>query len=222
MTKLNAYSIKGTKLKGISLPKNFTESKNMSLLAQAIRVYQNSTHLGLSKTKSRGEISLSTRKVWRQKGTGRARHGARSAPIFVGGSKAHGPKGMKRKLKLPKKMKQKALATALSLKAREGKVIAVDKISTIKKTKEAAGLIEKIVNKEKDIKEKSRFTICLTDNSNARLVFRNIKNTSIVRFNDLNAHDVYFGGTLIVDKDALVSTRKPLKKSKTEKGGNKK
>ena len=108
---------------------------NKILLTQAIRVYTARRHPGLSKVKTRGEVIASTRKIYRQKGTGQARHGAISAPIFVGGGVAHGPKGVKRQLSLPKKMRRKALSIALSVKAKEGNLLVVEGISKLKKNK---------------------------------------------------------------------------------------
>lgn len=212
MSKANVYSVKGVKGQAITLPKNFSEKENKILLAQAIRVYENRLHPGLSKTKRRGEVIATTRKVWRQKGTGRARHGARSAPIFVGGGKAHGPTGTKRQLVLPKKMRQKSLNIALSMKAKNGQVIVVDNTSSLKKTKEAQSLIDKIVSKEKKMEKSQRFTFVLTDgNLQARLALRNIKKVGVIDYKNLNAYQVFFGEVLIFDKD-IFDTKKGSKK----------
>lgn len=212
MSKANVYSAKGIKRPAITLPKNFREKENKTLLAQAIRVYENRLHPGLSKTKRRGEVIASTRKIWRQKGTGRARHGARSAPIFVGGGKAHGPTGLKRQLVLPKKMRQKALDIALSLKARNGQIIAVENISSLKKTKEGQDFINKIVSKEKKVGKDKRFTFVLVDgNSEARLALRNIGGVEVVAYKNLNAYQVFVGGILIFDKD-IFKVKKGSKK----------
>ncbi len=230
MIKINLYSAKGIKKQKTNLPRSYQEKENLALLAQAIRVYESKKHPGLSKTKGRGEVSVSTRKIWRQKGTGRARHGARSAPIFVGGGVAHGPKGAKRKLGLPKKMRQKALKVALSIKAREGKIIFIDNTSVLKKTKEAATLLKKIGEKEEEIGKNTRFTFVLSkENSKAKLAIRNLKDTEVVFFENLNAYHVYFGGVLIIDRDVFKKTKKSKsssKKSKTvavkdKKGGKK-
>lgn len=224
MTKLNLYTAKGIKKNaGINLPKQYQERENLPLLAQAIRVYEDNLHFGLSKTKTRGEISLTKRKAYRQKGTGMARHGAKSAPIFVGGSKAHGPKGLKRTLSLPKKMKRKALKVALSIKARGGKAVVVSNISSLKKTKEAASLINKIAKSEKDIKDNSRFTFVLSDkNKDATFALRNIKNVKTVFFKNLNAHDVYFGGVLVIDSEAFEENRLAKSSGVSGKGESKK
>ena len=212
MSKANVYSVKGIERPAITLPKNFSEKENKILLAQAIRVYENRLHPGLSKTKRRGEVIATTRKVWRQKGTGRARHGARSAPIFVGGGKAHGPTGIKRRLVLPKKMRKKALNIALSMKASNGQVIIVDNTSSLKKTKEAQSLIDRIISKEKKMEKGQRFTFVLIDgNLQARLALRNIKGVGVIDYKNLNAYQVFFGEVLIFDKD-IFNTKKGSKK----------
>ena len=149
MAKVNAYSVKGIKKQDVSLPRGFVEKENPALLAQAIKVYESRSHFGLSKTKTRGEVTASTRKIYRQKGTGRARHGALSAPIFVGGGKAHGPKGEKRELSLPKKMRRKVLKIALGLKVRNDDLVIIDGISALKKTKEAQTLVDKVLKSKK-------------------------------------------------------------------------
>jgi large subunit ribosomal protein L4 len=214
MSKLNVYTSKGTQKTSMSLPKKFSEQENMVLLAQAIRVYEDKLHLGLSKTKTRGEVTLSKRKAWRQKGTGRARHGARSAPIFVGGGVTHGPKGVKAKLSLPKKMRRKALGVALSIKAKNGEVLVVDGLSSLKKTKEAAVLFDNISKKEK-LKKDKRMTVALSDtNLGAKLALRNLKNVEVIRFSDINAHTAYFSGVLVVDKDALNTKSSKVQKEK--------
>ena len=185
-------------------------------MAQAIRVFEARRHPGLSKTKSRGEISASKRKIYRQKGTGRARHGAKSAPIFVGGGVTHGPSGVKRKLDLPKKMRRRALKVAFTMKSKDGQVIVLEGISKIKKTKDAAALLDKIAQKEKNAKQNERFTFALSDESkDAILALRNIENVVVTKFSDLNAYKVYFGGTMVIDKNAL--TQKHEKHSKTQK-----
>jgi large subunit ribosomal protein L4 len=217
MIKLNTYSAKGTKKTPVSLPKGLKEDVNKKLIAQAARVHEARSHRGLSKVKGRSEVTASTRKIYRQKGTGGARHGARSAPIFVGGGKAHGPKGVKRELSLPKKMAQKALKSAINLKVISGKAFVVDGVPTLKKTKDAASLINKIISAEKEINDKSRFTFALSRKSReAKLALRNLAKVDVVSFSDLNAHKVYFAGNLLLDKEIFGE----LKDSKTTKSGN--
>jgi large subunit ribosomal protein L4 len=204
MAKLTTYSSKGVKKTAVEMPKDMKEKVNMALLAQAVRVYENKLHPGLSKVKSRGEVNLSKRKIYRQKGTGGARHGAKSAPIFVGGGVTHGPKGVKRKLSMPAVMRKKALNVALNIKAKEGELFVVDGLSTIKKTKEVNDMLTKIIDKEKTLKKNIRFTIALSrKNKDTSLYIRNLYNAKVENFKDLNAYKVFFGGVLLLDKDAF-------------------
>lgn len=199
MIKIKAFSAKGIKQTEVVLPKRFEEKDNSSLLSQAIHIYRERSHIGLAKTKTRSEVARTTKKWYRQKGTGGARHGARSAPIFVGGGVAHGPKPLRRELDLPNKMKEKAVNLALSAKAREGRMVAVSGLSTLNKTSQAAKLTE--IFKEKNNKNQN-FTFVLNKvNSINTKIFRNISNVSIKTFDSINAYDVFFGGTLIFDKD---------------------
>src|SRR5579885_383385 len=107
----------------VSLPHViFGEKVNKQLLAQAVRVYLANKRQGTVSTKTRGEVDGSTRKIYRQKGTGRARHGSVRAPIFVHGGVVHGPKPRDYSLNLPKKMRRKALFSALSAKLQDGQI----------------------------------------------------------------------------------------------------
>jgi large subunit ribosomal protein L4 len=202
MVKLNTYSLSGIKTNS-NLPKVFQEKINLDLLAQAVRVYKDKNHPGLSRVKTRGEVNLTKAKVWRQKGTGRARHGARSAPIFVGGGVAHGPKGVKKSLTMSRKMARKALIVALSFKANKAEVVTVNNLSKIKKTKEAQKLINQIISKENLKKEAKISVIFGTGDLQKRLAFRNLKNVQILNFENLNTLDVFQGGLLIFDKEAI-------------------
>lgn len=211
MTKLDVFSVKGAKKQAVNLPKDLIEKENPALLAQAIRVYEGRRHQGLSKIKTRGEVVASKRKIYRQKGTGRARHGALSAPIFVGGGKAHGPKGVKRKLELPKKMRRKAVSVALGMKVRSGDLLVVDGLSSLKKTKEAQKLVDKILTNRK---KKDKVSFLLSEKSfSAVRAIRNLPNAEAVSFHNLNAHQVFYGGILILDKEILT----PKTKAKTKK-----
>lgn len=203
MTRLDVYTTKGTKKGTVNMPKTYQEPENEMLLAQAIRVYEDRKHPGLSKTKTRGEVSLSTRKIYRQKGTGLARHGARSAPIFIGGGLVHGPKGIKRTLKLPKKMREKALKVTLSMKANAGHIFVVDDLGKMKKTKEAAVLVDKLSKKIKRLSKHAKFLFVLSGGNKAELAIRNLENAEFTSFKNLNAYDVFYSDVLIVEKKSL-------------------
>lgn len=203
MLKLKTYSAKGIKGAVTNLPKEFEAKENNILLAQALRVYEDRSHTGLAKVQTRAEVKRTKKKLYKQKGTGGARHGARSAPIFVGGGVAHGPKGVKRILHLPQKMKAQAFKIALTLKAQNNEVVAVSNLSTIKKTKEAQKLLAKLVQETKT-KDKAKKIVALAkENQPQKRFFKNLKNVQVKLFGSLNAQDVFKSGLLIIDKEAL-------------------
>src|SRR3989344_5604580 len=144
---VDVYSISGKVVSKLSLPKEiFGVRVNERLIAQAVRVYLANQRKGTASTKTRGEVRGSTRKIWRQKGTGRARHGSRKAPIFVGGGIAHGPRGVTAaSLKLTKKMRRLALFGALTDKVSERAMIAVNDLTRLlPKTREAYTFLQKV------------------------------------------------------------------------------
>ncbi|MBI4065243.1 50S ribosomal protein L4 [Candidatus Gottesmanbacteria bacterium] len=121
----------------MQLPKEFFAAKiNKQLLAQAIRVYLTNQRQGNAATKTRSHVEGSTRKIYRQKGTGRARHGGIRSPIFVGGGIVFGPSPRDYHLDMPKKMKRRALAGALTSQFNDQIITIVDGLDTIElKTK---------------------------------------------------------------------------------------
>lgn len=220
MLKVDSYSKIGRKTAQVSLPAAWDTSagsaqakKDEALLNQAIHVYRARSHGGGGKTKTRSEINLTKSKWYRQKGTGRARHGAKSAPIFVGGSKAHGPTGEKRELTMPKKMRRKAKNIALTLMVKAKKAVVADLASF----KKSADVVKFLKTAKLDSK---RFSFVLPkDAAVAKRATKNVENVKVISFEDLNALNVYFGGFLVIDKTLIKpSTSKTMasqrKKSK--------
>lgn len=223
MLKVNVYSAKGTKLSDFTLPKRYQVEVNLNLLAQAKRVYEDGAHPGLRKTKTRSEVIRTHKKLYKQKGTGGARHGSKNAPIFVGGGIAHGPRPLRRVLELPKKMKEMALNMAVSFKAKNNEMVLVDGVDKLSKTKEAAIFLSKV---SKEVPG-ARFTFASSKKEvNALKFFRNIESVNALPFANLNAYNVLMGGTLVVDKDAfevIKETKEPKKEvKKVEKKASKK
>lgn len=206
MNRLETYSIKGTKLTPITLPKGFTTEVKMPLLAQAVRVYEDSAHFGLRKTKTRAEVNRTKKKWYKQKGTGGARHGAKSAPIFVGGGIAHGPRPIKKHLSLPKSLIKKALQMAFAIKIRDGKVVGVSGLEKIAKTKEAKALIEKLAVQGKTLLALAK------SNLSAQRYFKNLKNVEATNFTNLNAYKILSSGVIILDKNIFAKTAKETTK----------
>ena len=148
-----------------------------TLLAQAVRVYLANQRQGNQSALTRAEVNRTRKKLYKQKGTGGARHGDRKAPIFVGGGIAFAPKPRDYSLKLPKQMKKKALEEALKLNKPEK--ISLGKIGG--KTKNLA--------KQLDLKKK---TLLITKkyNQDIYLAGRNIPNLTILPREQLNAYEV--------------------------------
>lgn len=206
---IKVYNLQGKSSIGITLPKAvFGAEENPQLLAQATRVYLSNQRQAGAKAKRRGEIERTKAKWYRQKGTGRARHGARSAPIFVGGGKAHGPTGRANyQKKLSKKMIVKALATALSVKANEKKIRVITGLEKIEgKTKEMAQVLKKVLTQEKLERAKPQFLLVLPGKKEN--IFRagsNLANLKIDLAQNLNTYQV-------LQADFILFTREAIKK----------
>ena len=203
----NIYNLQGKSTSKMSLPKTaFGLEDNPQLLAQAVRVHLSNQRKAGAKTKTRGEVRGSRIKIWRQKGTGRARHGDRYAPIFVGGGVAHGPSGEANfKKRLPKKMKAKALAVALSIKAQEKEIRVITGLEKIEgKTKEIADFLKLLTKKEKITKKTPKFLIIVSEKMEK--VFqagRNIPNLEITLSQNVNTYQVLNNDLVLLNKEAI-------------------
>lgn len=215
--KAKVFTIKGEAKEDISLPKEFGEKFSKALLAQAIRVYEDGTHFGLARVKTRNEVNKTRKKLYKQKGTGGARHGARSAPIFVGGGVAHGPKGVKRVLDLPLKMKKKAILAALAFKFENKGAVLVTGLEKIEKTSEAAKMVDTI---KKTLEVKSKILIVLSQDSMKSLRFyKNIKDVEVVSFESLNPFLIMRKSLILIESNIfqLKVEKKAIKEVKIVK-----
>lgn len=194
MPKIDLLNISGEKVGKVNLPKEiFAAEINPQLMAQAVRVYLANQRKAHAKTKTRAEVSRTKAKWYQQKGTGKARHGARSAPIFVGGGVAHGPTGAESyKLKMPKKMKQAALFSALTTKFKNGDILVVKGLGKIEpKTKKMAEALEKFKIQSRSVGTKFKILVVLPQVlQNIVWAARNIKNVSLAPANSLNTYEV--------------------------------
>lgn len=188
------------KAKGkITLPPELFGAKiNKQLVAQAVRVYLANQREGSAATKTRGEVEGSTRKIYRQKGTGRARHGAIRAPIFVGGGITFGPQPRHIRLTLPKKMRQVALASALTMQYHQGNVLVATGLEDLEpKTKIMAAAL-------KALGASGRTLLVLPQpSSNIVRGCRNIPDVEIMPVGSLNTYTVLANSKIIFSKDAL-------------------
>ncbi len=174
-----------------------------SLLAQAIYVYQENSHVGVSKVKTRGEIDYTKKKVYKQKGTGNARHGAKSAPIFVGGGVVFGPRGLKLTPKsLNKKMKIKALLGALSLYNKEGRLSLLD-IDSIKDHSTKSAL--------KALGSENLGLVHFHEETKTLQAIGNLKNVVLLSANRLNVYKVVQSPKLVITPSAYIHLTERLK-----------
>ena len=123
----------------------FAATVNKPLMHQALVRQLANARLGTHKAKTRGEVRGSTKKIWRQKGTGRARHGSMKVNLWPGGGVAHGPLPRSYRKKMPRKMRQAAYRSALSVKAQDSQVVIVDALEmTAPKTREMSEVLERL------------------------------------------------------------------------------
>lgn len=203
---IDLYNTKGKVVDSIELPKEIFGAKvNNQLLAQAVRVYLANQRKGTATTKTRGEVSGSTRKIWRQKGTGRARHGSRKAPIFVHGGIAFGPHPRDFSLKMSKKMKKLALFSALSSKLKNKEIKAIAGLEKL--TPKTKSMIEVINNLE--VNEKKRNILMVLPRKskeefgNIYRAGRNIEGMRIVNANTLNTYEVLNSRSILLMDKAI-------------------
>jgi len=206
MPKTDLLDINGKKVGTINLPSEIFAAKvNSQLMAQAVRVYLANQRKAQPKTKTRAEVNRTKAKWYRQKGTGRARHGSRAAPIFVGGGVAHGPTGKQNyQLRIPKKMRRAALFSALTSKFKDGGILIVKGLEKIEpKTKKMTEVLEKfqisrLKQRGKQAKSKIKILLVLPKVwENIILAGRNLENFEIVQTTDLNTYQVLRNEKLI-------------------------
>lgn len=186
----------------LSLPKEaFGVTANNAVLSQYVRVYLANQRQGNASTKTRGEVIGSTKKIFKQKGTGRARHGSIKAPIFVGGGVAGGPRPRDYSLKMTKKQRKQALYQALTLQQKEKQVRGLSndylrikpKTSVLYKALKAAGIEGK----------KTLVLVPKKEKNNLLLAGRNIPGVTFEDVRNINAYEVMRARYLLIVEDAV-------------------
>jgi large subunit ribosomal protein L4 len=174
---------------------------NEHLMHQVIIMLQANQRQGSSKTKGRSEVSGGGRKPWRQKGTGRARAGSNTSPIWVRGGKAFGPDPRDYYSNIPKKMKRLALSSALSSRAKDEKVMIVESISCdVVKTKTIFAMLEALT-----VSGKRNLLIIDKDTKNVFLSGRNIRDLEIRPVSEINALDILRNENIIFGDERLIA-----------------
>lgn len=199
--KIKVYLQDGTEKGEMELPENvFGADVNERLLHQVVTQYLANQRQGTAKAKGRSEVSGGGKKPWRQKGTGRARAGSNTSPLWVRGGKAFGPEPRNYVTSIPKKMKKLALVSALSSRAKAEKVIVVEKIQCDEpKTK----IVDKML-KALSVDGNKNLLIIEKDDNALYLSSRNLKNVSVAPVNELSAYDVINSENIIFGNETLI------------------
>lgn len=198
--KLDVIKLDGGKGGSIELPDDIfgIEDIRADILQRCVTWQLAKRRSGNHKIQVRNEVSRTSKKMYKQKGTGGARHGSRRAAQFVGGAKAHGPVVRSHAFDLPKKVRAMALRHALSSKAKDGSLIVVDNV-TLKDAKTAGlrtqlgaiGITHALVIAGVEV------------DNNFKLAARNIPNVDVLPSAGLNVYDVLRRRTLVLTKDAV-------------------
>ncbi len=196
---LPVYNMAGEQVSTHELPASIFEANiNRALMHQALVRQLANARQGTHKAKTRSEVNRSTAKIYRQKGTGRARHGSRKAPIFVGGGKAHGPQPRKYTKAMPRKMRRAALCSALSVRAGAGDIVLLDDIQMdAPKTKTVAVLVKTLTNGE------SALLLLPERNETVEKSARNLEHVKALRANYLNVRDLLGYSKIVMPLAAL-------------------
>lgn len=200
---IDVYAANGTVKKSMELPKEiFSVEASPKLLAQYVRVYLANQRQGTISTKTRSEVAGTTKKIYRQKGTGRARHGAKKASLFVGGGVTFGPQPRDFSLKMNKKQKKKALFYSLSLKAKEKAVVGIvsEAVSMHPKTRTVVKLFS-----DMGVENDKVLLVLPSMDNNLHLAARNLPHVEIVSYASLNAYSIINHKKIVFTEDAVNS-----------------
>lgn len=184
----------------------FGQKENKALISQYIRVYLQNQRMGTASAKKRGEVIGSTRKIYKQKGTGGARHGSRKASLFRGGGVTFGPLPRDYSLDMNKKQKKQALFISLSMKMKEHAIMALDgaTIAMKPKTKEVSAFLKSL-----KIDTKKVLVVLPEVAKNGLLLSaRNIPNVEIMQSSTVNPYAVLNNKTIVFVGDALKTLEK--------------
>ncbi len=183
----------------------FGASVNQALLYEAVRNYQANQRRGTAKTKTRHEVAGSGKKLWKQKGTGRARMGSIRSPLWRHGGTTHGPQPRDYSYQLPKKMMVGALRSALTAKLLDGGIKVVREFALADhKTKTFAGVMSKLESPNKVL------VIDNSDNKNLSLGSRNIPGLTLLASREVNPYHLLNAKQILISESAAVKLSEGL------------
>jgi large subunit ribosomal protein L4 len=197
--KAEVLNIKGEKVDTAELPKTIFEADiKPDLMHQAYVRQLANARLGTHKTKTRSEVAGGGRKPWRQKGTGRARHGSIRSPIWVGGGAAHKPQPRDYSQRMPRKMRRAALRSALSVKAGDKQITLLDELKMSEpKTKEMSEILKTLAGDE------SALILLPAKSENVEKSARNLPNAKVLHAGYVNVRDLLQFDRLIMPMDSI-------------------
>ncbi len=178
---------------------------NVPLMHQVVTAQLAAARSGTASTKTRAEVRGGGKKPWRQKGTGRARHGSSRSPIWVGGGTVFGPKPRDHSVKVPKKMRRAALRSALAAKAKEERIwVLYDWTET--QTKPAASVLE-----QEGIEGRTLLVLDPGDDESAAVdrAFRNLNDAAFSLVGSLSTYDVLVADAIVFTKAAFETFTSP-------------
>lgn len=183
-------------------PAVFDAEINVPVMHQVVEAGMASRRAGTHSTKTRAEVAGGGRKPWRQKGTGRARHGSIRSPLWVGGGVAHGPRPRSYTLRVNKKMRRLALRSALTDRAREDRIRVVEELSFDEpSTKRAASILS-------SLKTEGLVLLVMHDRDEAvEKSFRNMSHVKMTRPERLSTYDVLHADWVVFTREALEGVR---------------
>lgn len=178
----------------------FGAEENTGLMQEAVRLYRNRLRAGCHKTKTRGEVSGGGRKPYKQKGTGNARAGSNTSPVWVGGGIAHGPKLRSYDFQMNKKERRLAVCSALSSRLRSGDLTLVDGVRLNEdKTREAAKFLATL-----GVKRGAQVVLVVSEvTESLNRAFRNIPGVTLRNAMSVNIYDILVSRRLLIAEEAL-------------------
>lgn len=208
---IDVVDIEGKKVGQIDLSDEvFATKVKETLLWEAVKAQQAAKRAGTHATKTREFVRGGGKKPYRQKGTGNARQGSSRSPNFVGGGKVFGPHPRSYEYTLPRKVKKAALASALSLRAQEKKLVVVDTLALeAPKAKRMAGVL-------KALGFSSALVVDAKGNQNLAKSIRNLAAHACLPPEGLNVYDILNHGGLVIAKDAIKAVEARVVSTETE------
>ncbi|MDR2252189.1 MAG: 50S ribosomal protein L4 [Endomicrobium sp.] len=196
------YNAKGQEKGKMDLPAFFNTEISPALLHEITTAYLNNQRAGTHKTKTRGEVSFSGAKPWKQKGTGNARAGQRNSPLWRKGGIIFGPQPRDYYTKMSKQKRKLSLSMSLSAQLQNGNVIVLDSLNLDEaRTKKVAELLKNLKFEGKKV------VFAVSHDADFRLAARNIKNVVVENVKNINAYQVLWADKLVLTPEAVDSIK---------------